>query len=75
MKYKIGDKVKVITKGLQLGDGVCCFIEISLPGRIATVNRILGCMYFLEEVPFPFPEECLEEVSCPIDSRFDILDL
>jgi hypothetical protein len=74
MKYKIGDKVKVNMKEMVCADAASFFVE-SLPNSITKVRRIFGKMYFLEGVPFVIPEECLEEVLDPIDSRFDILDL
>jgi len=74
MRYKIGDKVKVNMKGLVCADASSFFVE-SLPNGITEVISIFETMYLLEGIPFVIPEECLEEVLDPIDSRFDILDL
>ena len=74
MKYKIGDKVKVNMKGLICADSASFFVE-NLPNSITKVSDIFEKMYLLEDIPFVLPEECLEEVLDPIDSRFDILDL
>ena len=74
MKYKVGEKVKINMTGIQCGDAFDFFIE-RLQNSTSTVERIFGSMYFLEDVPFILPEECLEEILNPIISRFEILDL
>jgi hypothetical protein len=74
MKYKIGDKVKVNMKGMVCAEASSFFVE-SLPNGITKVIEIFGNMYLLDDIPFVIPEEFLEEVLDPIDSRFDILDL
>ena len=88
MKYKIGDKVKIVSKEFIKGTAPLLEVEADLeqlsPKRITTIESIIGSHYFMKETIWSWPEEeieCLAEkvdelvIIDMIESRFDILDL
>jgi len=74
VKYNIGEKVKINMTEIQCGDAAYFFID-RLPNQTAKIESNFGILYSLEDVPFLLPEECLDEIFTPIESRFEILDL
>ena len=81
MKYKLGDKVKMI-RNKEYPSKYLTVID-KLPDRVATIREIYGNKYFMEEIIYAWFDteiECLEEdykkqLCDPIHSRFEILDL
>ena len=83
MKYKIGDKVKIVPKELIKGTANLLNVEKSLeslsPKRVVTIKRIGENGYYMKENHWWWPEEEIEfleeKILEPIKDRFEILDL
>ena len=81
MKYKVGDKVVLMTS-ISQSDGAREDIN-KLPDKVATIRTVEnGCpsFYRLEEMRWAWPEDWIagiapEEVFDPIEDRWEILDL
>ena len=85
MKYKIGDRVKIVDSHLISGNADKNEIERILallsPPRVVTISHIGNKTYIMEGMRWLWPENEIEglaepiEPIEPIDDRFEILDL
>lgn len=78
MKYKIGDKVKLIRNFLWDTELLIDFDK--LPDKVATIENInfQKKYYCMKEIPWEWKEsdiEGLKEIDKPIKNRWEILDI
>ncbi len=77
MKYKIGDRVKLIRLGWL--DSNMRRIYDNLPNGVATIELvdIDKKYYYMKEIPWAWEDKDivgLEEIDEPIKNRYEILD-